>query len=103
MLKILKKVVILIAGFMFLLFTFTACSDVDSEVDKVQSAPEQSTLVLVESVSVPSTSTLTTSYQIFYDRETKVMYLITYYSDSGCSITIMKNADGSPKLYKGVK
>ena len=41
-----------------------------------------------------------TSYRIFIDKETKVMYLFMK-NGYGGGLTIMLNPDGSPKLYQG--
>lgn len=38
-------------------------------------------------------------YAIVYDRETKIMYTV---SKDNYNFTVLVNADGTPKLYKGV-
>lgn len=41
------------------------------------------------------------SYAVVYDRETKVMYAISDASYNQGNFTMLVNADGTPKLYKG--
>ena len=41
------------------------------------------------------------SYAVVYDRETKVMYAISDASYDQGNFTMLVNADGTPKLYKG--
>lgn len=41
-------------------------------------------------------------YQIVYDKETKVMYAISNGCNNSGSFTMLVNADGTPKLYKGM-
>ena len=41
------------------------------------------------------------SYVVVYDRETKVMYAISDASYDQGNFTMLVNADGTPKLYKG--
>ena len=41
------------------------------------------------------------SYAVVYDRETKVMYAISDASYDQGNFTMLANADGTPKLYKG--
>jgi len=40
-------------------------------------------------------------YQIVYDKETKVMYVMSNSSYNMGNFTMLVNADGTPKLYKG--
>lgn len=40
------------------------------------------------------------TYQIMYDKETKVEYLLVTQPDDGCSITPLYQEDGSLKIYK---
>lgn len=40
-------------------------------------------------------------YQIVYDKETKVMYAMSDSSYNRGNFTMLVNADGTPKLYKG--
>ena len=39
-------------------------------------------------------------YAIVYDKETKVMYAVSYYGDGSGTFTLLVNADGSPKLWQ---
>ena len=41
------------------------------------------------------------SYAVVYDRETKVMYAISDGTYNQGNFTMLVNADGTPKLYKG--
>ena len=41
------------------------------------------------------------SYAVVYDRETKVMYAISDATYNQGNFTMLVNADGTPKLYKG--
>lgn len=41
------------------------------------------------------------SYAVVYDRETKVMYAISDETYNQGNFTMLVNADGTPKLYKG--
>lgn len=40
------------------------------------------------------------SFRIYYDKETKVMYLVSNI-DKGGGITVLVDADGKPLLYEG--
>ena len=40
------------------------------------------------------------AYDIWYDKETMVMYIGKHNVENGTALTVMVNADGSPKLYK---
>lgn len=40
-------------------------------------------------------------YQIVYDKETKVMYVMSDSSYNRGNFTVLLNVDGTPKLYKG--
>ena len=51
--------------------------------------------------SVFITVSCTVKYQIVYDKETKVMYIMSDGCNNAGSFTMMVNADGTPKLYKG--
>lgn len=37
---------------------------------------------------------------IWYDKDTMVMYVDKHNGDGGTALTVMVNADGTPKLYK---
>lgn len=40
-------------------------------------------------------------YKVVYDRETKVMYIMSDGLKNAGNFTMLVNADGSPKLYEG--
>lgn len=40
-------------------------------------------------------------YVVVYDKETKVMYAVSYYGSGSGVFTMLANADGTPKLWKG--
>lgn len=43
------------------------------------------------------------SWCVVYDRETKVMYAVSYGTHSSGTFTMLVNADGTPKLWGGGK
>lgn len=45
----------------------------------------------------------TLSWCVVYDRETKVMYAVSYGTYNGGTFTLLVNADGKPKLWGGGK
>lgn len=51
--------------------------------------------------SVFTTVSCKAKYQIVYDKETKVMYAMSDSSYNRGNFTMLVNADGTPKLYKG--
>lgn len=51
--------------------------------------------------SVFTTVSCQAKYQIVYDKETKVMYAMSDSSYNRGNFTMLVNADGTPKLYKG--
>lgn len=55
------------------------------------SAGQDNTIVLVESGP---------NYNIYADKDTGVMYLKSR-NAKGCGITVMLNADGTPKIWQG--
>lgn len=42
----------------------------------------------------------TAYYVVVYDRETKVMYAVSYHGSGSGIFTLLVNADGSPKLWE---
>lgn len=48
-------------------------------------------------VKIDSQNSSYSSFDIFYDSETKVMYIINYHG----GVTVMLNPDGTPRLYEG--
>lgn len=43
-----------------------------------------------------------TTFSVVYDSETNVMYTVSYYGSGSGVFTMLVNADGTPKLWKGV-
>lgn len=41
------------------------------------------------------------SWRVVYDRETRVMYAVSYGTYNDGTFTMLVNADGTPKLWKG--
>lgn len=84
------KKITLIVILSFIFINTTACSNLfDNEAMEVSN--KDNTLILVES---------NYDYEIYADKETKVMYLwMTGYYKGG--LTVMLNEDGTPKLYQG--
>lgn len=41
------------------------------------------------------------AYAVWYDRETKIMYVMSNSSYNVGNFTVLLNVDGTPKLYKG--
>lgn len=66
---------------------FIECTGNQKSTDTVEPEP-QLFYVTVETSGV---------YRIVYDRTTKVMYNMSYYG----TLTLLVNADGTPKIYDG--
>lgn len=81
------KKVILILVLVFLAVVLSGCAQTATE-----RKPEQmSRFVQVENTAV---------YSVVYDKETKVMYAVSYYGSGSGVFTLLVNADGSPKLWE---
>ena len=61
---------------------------------------EKSESRFVEIYSSPAYNTRETGFKIYYDKETKVMYLISDIYKGG-GITVLVDRDGKPLLYEG--
>ena len=86
-----KKLCLLIA-ILILSLMLTGCYATQvKEQDKDKDKPE-SMFVMVEA---------TYYWRIVYDKETKVMYAVSYVSNGAGKFTLLVNADGTPKLWKG--
>ena len=85
------KKVLLIACILALCVTLAGC---ETTVEKQTQAPNEvkSMFVILEE---------TFSWRVVYDRETKVMYAVSYGSCNVGTFTMLVNADGTPKLWKG--
>lgn len=80
------KKIILVVVLVFLAVILSGCAQTVTETK-----PERvSRFVQVEIGSV---------YSVVYDKETKVMYAVSYYGAGSGVFTLLVNADGSPKLW----
>lgn len=81
-----KKVMLTIV-LVFLAVILFGCAKTTTETK-----PEHvSRFVQVESTSV---------YSVVYNKETKVMYAVSYYGSGSGVFTLLVNADGTPQLWK---
>lgn len=46
---------------------------------------------------------LGTIYEVVYDKETKVMYAVSWGNHNSGTFTLLVNADGTPKLWEGAE
>ena len=81
------KKAILIIVLVFLAVILSGC---------VQTATEERPIQVSRFVQVENTGV----YSILYDKETKVMYAVSYYGSGSGVFTLLVNADGSPKLWE---
>ena len=51
-------------------------------------------------IQIYNQSSMNDGFRIYYDKETKVMYLISYIYKGG-GITVLVDRDGKPLLYEG--
>ncbi len=82
------KKVILIVALIVLVTVLSGCSATVTE----KRIEKESMFVVVESASM---------YSVLYDRKTKVMYAVSKYGSGSGVFTLLVNADGTPKLWKG--
>lgn len=82
-----KKVVFIIL-LIVALIALSGCEETSVETN----IQKESIFVRVESC---------TQYFVVYDKETKVMYAVSYYGSGSGVFTLLVNADGTPKLWKG--
>lgn len=85
------KKALLIACILALCVTLAGCG---TTVEKQTQAPNE-----VKSMFVVLEETMI--WLVVYDRETKVMYAVSYGSYNSGDFTMLVNADGTPKLWKG--
>ena len=85
------KKALLIACILALCVTLAGC---ETPVEKYTQAPNEvkSMFVIVED-AMP--------WSVVYDRETKVMYVVSCGTYNRGTFTLLVNADGTPKLWKG--
>lgn len=85
------KKALLIVCIVVMCFALAGCG---TTVERQTQAPNEvkSMFVIVEEAL---------SWRVVYDRETKVMYAVSYGSYNSGTFTMLVNADGTPKLWKG--
>lgn len=85
------KNALLIVCILVLCFALAGCG---TTVEKQTQAPNEvkSMFVIVEEAS---------RWLVVYERETKVMYAVSYGTHNSGTFTMLVNADGTPKLWKG--
>lgn len=83
------KKALLIVCIVVLCFALTGCG---TPVEKQTQAQNKSMFVVIEN---------TQRWAVIYDRETRVMYAVSYYGSGSGVFTMLVNADGTPKLWKG--
>lgn len=90
--KIIKGLTFIVVSFLVLisivlgvaLIRYTICHDKPIEDERLM-------------IKVESGESTYSNYDIYYDKETKVMYMVEYRG----GIIVLVNPDGTPKLYKG--
>lgn len=81
------KKVIFVVLLIVVLIALSGCAKTSVE----KNMQKESIFVRVESCDL---------YVVVYDRETKVMYAVSYYGSGSGKFTLLVNADGTPKLWK---
>lgn len=81
-----KKVIFAILIILAMVLTGCAPTHISNEPKK------ESTFIVVEKNDI---------FKVVYDKETKVMHSVSYYSHGAGQLTLLVNADGTPKLWKG--
>lgn len=89
--KTMLTIIMFIIIFISILFLFTGCINKSNAVETSLAIGTQSELIQVQDNSI--------RYDIYYHKDTKVMYLIVY--GSGISVTPMLDIDGKPLLWQG--
>lgn len=88
-----KKLLIFISA---LSLAFTGCNYV-----KVEDVYEQNTVKEDTSSSMFIKIETTGIWQVVYQKDTKVMYAVSYGGYNGGTFTLLVNPDGTPMLYEG--
>ena len=78
--------------FFLVILAATLCGCAATET--VQTLDAESRFVIVEKTGI---------WEVVYDRETLVMYAVSYGAHSSGTFTPLYDTDGSPLLWKGVK
>lgn len=84
-----KKFILFLAT-VLMIVTLCACSSNNPESEIVEGKP--SMFVMIENGP---------SWNVYYHKETKVMYVVSMSSYNCGNFTVMVNPDGSPMLYEG--
>ena len=84
-----KKLCLLIV-ILILSLMLTGCYA--TQVKEQETNKPESMFVMIEA---------TYGWRIVYDKETKVMYAVSYVSNGTGKFTLLVNSDGTPKLWKG--
>lgn len=101
MVKVIKKVFAILLALVLMVFLLAGCDTKDSTKVEVGGATGKSTLVFLEKIQIDDLGSISLWAYICYDRETKVMYMVSYVYGSGVAITVMVDEEGNPRLYKG--
>lgn len=84
------KKIVLLATMILILFAFSACA-----ANKTESAvTEGKSSMFVKVEDGPS-------WNVYYHKETKVMYVVSAASYNCGNFTVLVNPDGTPMLYDG--
>lgn len=78
--------------FLIVILAFALCGCMDTKT--VQSPAAESRFIIVER---------TMCWEVVYDRETLVMYAVSWGSHNSGTFTPLYDTDGSPLLWKGEK
>lgn len=94
------RIKVLLSVFIAMMVLFCGCSEVELDYSAFEKGG------VVESVTrfkkVESWMDDGTSFTVYYDPETRVMYIYTLfvgYNRAGSALTVMVDADGKPLLY----
>ena len=89
-----KKLMFLVAIIAFALCALCGCGYKEKAKDFV---PDSNRFILLEEQELA----ICDHVYILCDRETRVMYLITYLGGNGGGLTVMIDENGKPLLYEG--
>lgn len=93
-----RRMLAMIMALIAVCSVLSACtaSGEESSKDQVNEETLYGSLVLIETNEIKNS---TLDYSIVYDKETGVMYLFMDMGVGRGGLTVMYNADGTPKLY----
>lgn len=84
-----KKFILFLVA-VFMIVTFSACAA--NQTESIVTEGKPSMFVKIEDGS---------SWNVYYHKETKVMYVVSMSSYNCGNFTVLVNADGTPMLYEG--